>query len=163
MKFDRLFPHSGFYRIKFYCLIFYRSISVFQLFKTLQSRSLFRCSGTTPAFRPFKFHSQNTLSLSFRCWFHLFSLRLQFKKPWVVRVVSIHFSMTDLQNTICNSVKKIPVVSYHNNGSFIGPKIFFQPSDHRFIQMVRRLIQQKYVKIIWQYFCKHNPFFLSSW
>ena len=44
--------------------------------------------------------------------------------------------------------RKIPVVSYHNNGSFIGPKIFFQPSDHRFIQMVRRLIQQKYVKII---------------
>ena len=51
---------------------------------------------------------------------------------------------------------------YHKNSSTVRSQIIFQPGNHLLIQMVRRLVQKKYVKISCQDLRKNHTSLLPS-
>ena len=161
MKFDCLLAHSCLYRIKLHRLIRHRCFSCFQRFQTFQSCLLLCRSRTASTLRPFQFHPKNTLTLSLTCKLHLFPLRLQFKESGIIRIISIHLSMAQLQDTVRHTVKEIAVMCYHKNSSTVRSQIIFQPGNHLLIQMIRRLVQKKYVKVSCKYLRKNHTSLLS--
>ena len=162
MKFNRLLSHPRLYRIKLHRLIRHRCFSCFQRFQTFQSCLLLCRSRTASTLRPFQFHPKDTLTLSLTCKLHLFPLCLQFKKSRIVRIITIHLSMTQLQDTVRHAIQEIAVMCYHKNSSTVRSQIIFQPGNHLLIQMVRRLVQKKYVKISCQDLRKNHTSLLPS-
>ena len=161
MKFNRLLAHSCLYRIKFHRLIRHRCFSCFQRFQTFQSCLLFCRSRTASTLRPFQFHPKDTLTLSLTCKLHLFPLRLQFKESGIICIISIHLSMAQLQDTVRHTIKEIAVMCYHKNSSTVRSQIIFQPGNHLLIQMIRRLVQKKYIKVSCKYLRKNHTSLLS--
>ena len=161
MKFDRLLAHSCLYRIKLHRLIRHRCFSCFQRFQTFQSCLLLCRSRTASTLRPFQFHPKDTLTLSLTCKLHLFPLRLQFKESGIIRIISIHLSMAQLQDTVRHTIKEIAVMCYHKNSSTVRSQIIFQPGNHLLIQMIRRLVQKKYVKVSCKDLRKNHTSLLS--
>ena len=67
--------------------------------------------------------------------------------------------MIQLQDPITHTIQEIAIMRYHDHGSFITIQIVFQPCEHLIIQMVGRLVQQQYIKILHQcpYKCCLSP------
>ena len=55
--------------------------------------------------------------------------------------------MADLQDSVGHLIQEIPVMGYHENHALITRQIVLQPVNHRFIQMVGRLVQKQHIKI----------------
>ena len=162
MKFNGLFAHSGLYRINLHSLIPYRCGTVFQCLKTIQSCTLFGTSCTTSSFCPFDFHTENTLSFPLGCQFHFLSGSFHFQKTRITCLITVKFTMADLQDLVGNPVQKIAVMSNHDHHPFKTVQIIFQPGSHFVVQVVGRLIQNQHIRRIGKYCCQCYSFFLAS-
>ena len=158
MEFDGLLSHPGLHGPQLHRLILHRGFSIFQSFQALQPCPLLGGSGAASPLRPFQLHPQDTLTLPLRGKLHLLPCRFQLKEAGIIRIISVHLPVADLQDPVRHTIKEIPVMGHHEDGPSVSPQILFQPCDHRPVQMVRGLVQEKYVKISGKGLCQdHSP------
>ena len=71
-------------------------------------------------------------------------------KGGVIALVAIDLVVFHLKNPADRPVKKIPVVGYDHNGSFICGKVLLKPLQGSYVQMVCRLVQKEQVGLFQQ-------------
>ena len=162
MEFNGLLPHPGLHRSQFHGLVLHRGFAVLQCFQTFQPCPLLRRPCPASPFRPLQFHPEHALSLALGSKLHLLPGRFQLQESGIIRVISVHFPVADLQDPVRHPVQEITVVGHHNKRPPVGAQILFQPGDHLPVQMVRRLIEKKHIKIFRQRLRQHHPALLAA-
>ena len=94
---------------------------------------------------PFQFYTKYRLALSFSCQLHFLTLGFQFQVSRIICLVTINQTFIDFNNSVRHAIQKVAVMGYHDECPSPLFQIVFQPICHFIIQMVCRLIKQKYV------------------
>ena len=122
------------------------SHTVFEGFETIQTGSLLGGTGTASSFGPFQLHAQHTFSFAFTGQLHFFPLCFHFQKSLITGGIAVKTAVVNFQNTISDTIQKIPVMGNHDHYAAESSKILLQPYHHLIIQMVGRLIQDQHIR-----------------
>ena len=76
--------------------------------------------------------------------------------------MSIHRSLIKLEDLIAHPVEEVTVVSYHEESLCRLSEIFLEPFDHAHVEVVGRLIEEEYVRIIEKHECECEAFHLTA-
>ena len=82
--------------------------------------------------------------------------------PRIAAAVRMNAVILQIDNACRRSIKKITVMRNHKHASFIGAKIILQPFQHAHVQMVRRFVKKKEIRMTHESSRQINPDLLTA-
>ena len=134
--------------LKLKSLVLREFLAVDELHVVLDSRLLLRSARTRASHEPVALEPEDGLDSALRV---LFDFRLDFfffKVRRIISLIELEFSACKLVDVVAHSVKKISVVCHHEDAARSFVQVILKPVYRLNVQMVRRLVKQKELRVL---------------
>ena len=136
----------GYINLQLFFLLFH--VSVEQLLVGVQTGFSFCLTSLRCHTNPLQLTLQRFLALTLGFFFLCHTLRLLLQPTTVVALPRDTLATVQFQNPACHMIKEVSVVCHGNHCSLILLQMLFQPVDRLRIQVVGRLIEQQYIRLL---------------
>ena len=106
---------------------------------------------------PFEFALERLLPFTFRLFLAPQTLLLLFQPRRVIAFPRDALAAIQFENPTRDVVQEISIVGHRDDGSRITLQVMFEPRDRLGIQVIRRLVEQKYVGLLQEQPTQRNP------